>query len=96
MANALLVAERRGRLSAVEIVECLEMLSAFKVMIDTPPPREVLDRLLPLARQFRLTAYDAAYLELAIREGLELATLDDALRRAALLAGVAWFDVPGD
>jgi predicted nucleic acid-binding protein len=42
-----------------------------------------------LARTYHLSAYDAAYLELAIREGLPLATLDDDLRRAASDAGVA-------
>jgi predicted nucleic acid-binding protein len=41
-----------------------------------------------LARTHHLSAYDAAYLELAIREGLPLATLDDDLRRAAARAGV--------
>jgi len=44
---------------------------------------------LDLARQFRLSAYDAAYLELALREQLPLATLDDALQNAAREAGVA-------
>jgi predicted nucleic acid-binding protein len=42
-----------------------------------------------LARTYHLSAYDAAYLELAIREGLPLATLDDDLHRAAAGAGVA-------
>ncbi len=45
-----------------------------------------------LARARKLTVYDAAYLDLAIREGLPIATLDHALERAALAEGVALFD----
>ena len=93
VANALVIAERRGRLSAPDAIRCLEMLSGLRVSIDIRPGQEVLDRLLPLARQHRLTAYDAAYLELAIRESLELATLDDVLRRAASAAGVNLFQI---
>jgi predicted nucleic acid-binding protein len=47
-----------------------------------------------LARRFHLSAYDAAYPELAIREGLPLATLDDDLRRGAAGAGVALVGAP--
>jgi predicted nucleic acid-binding protein len=93
VANALVIAERRRRLSASEALHCLEMLSGLRVSVDSQPVREVLDRLLPLAKQYQLTAYDAAYLELAIREGLELATLDEALRRATLAAGAKLFQV---
>ncbi len=53
-------------------------------------PRQDLD-LLALARERKLTVYDAAYLELAIREGLPLATLDRALEKAAIAEGVALF-----
>ena len=48
-----------------------------------------MQQILPLARRHSLSAYDAAYLELAIREGLPLATLDNDLRIAASIAGVA-------
>jgi predicted nucleic acid-binding protein len=49
----------------------------------------MLNSLLPLAREHKLSAYDAAYLDLAIREGLPLATLDKGLKRAAVKAGVS-------
>jgi len=58
--------------------------------IDLESPRQDVD-LLALARERRLTVYDAAYLELAIREGLPLATLDRALEKAAVAEGVALF-----
>lgn len=48
---------------------------------------------LSLARAHRLTTYDAAYLELAVREGLPLATQDTDLKRAAKEIGVATFNV---
>ena len=48
-------------------------------------------RLMALARKRKLTVYDAAYLELAKREGLPLATLDRALEKAAIAEGVALF-----
>jgi predicted nucleic acid-binding protein len=47
--------------------------------------------LVTLARDHRLSAYDAAYLELALRERLPIATTDRALREAATTAGVAHF-----
>ncbi len=49
----------------------------------------IAQQILLLARTYHLSAYAAAYLELAIREGLPLATLDDDLRGAASAAGVA-------
>ena len=90
MANGLIVAERRGVLALAEVesslLEIEKMLAQF---IDSdesvPRTREILAH----ARSFRLTAYDAAYLELAFREGLPLATLDEPLRAAARQAGIA-------
>ena len=55
----------------------------------TASPKWLAQQILPLARTYHLSAYDAAYLELAIREGLPLATLDDDLRRAVSAAGAA-------
>ena len=59
------------------------------IAIEHRPATWLAQQILPLARTYHLSAYDAAYLELAIREGLPLATLDDNLRRAAAGAGVA-------
>lgn len=89
LTNTLLVSERRGRIDRDQLTTFLE--EAYCLMIDVDKEcewragREVLD----LARQYALTTYDAAYLELARRRCLPLATLDKALIRAAQSAGVA-------
>jgi predicted nucleic acid-binding protein len=88
VANGFLVAERRGRLTAVETARSLARLSALPIRVVPTPFDAVWDRALGLAREHNLTAYDAAYLELAIRERAALATLDVDLRAAAHRAGV--------
>jgi predicted nucleic acid-binding protein len=90
IANGLAMAERRGDLSGADVQNALDQILATAASkLDTDmkliPARESLMN----ARSFRLTAYDAAYLELARREGLALATLDKSLRAAAAKAGVA-------
>ena len=60
-------------------------------MQDTQPVSENVVNVLPLARQYNLSAYDAAYLELSVRCGAQLATLDGKLRKAAQIAGVRIF-----
>jgi len=67
----------------------LDRLRMLPIAIEHRPAAWLAQQILPLARTYKLSAYDAAYLELAIREGLPLATLDDDLRRAASAAGVA-------
>jgi predicted nucleic acid-binding protein len=81
-------AERRRRISAAEQAEFLERLRLLPVAIEHRPASWLAQQILPLARKYKLSAYDAAYLDLAIRERLPLATLDDDLRRAAPVAGV--------
>ncbi|HVH77394.1 MAG TPA: type II toxin-antitoxin system VapC family toxin [Stellaceae bacterium] len=83
--NGLIMAERRGRLTEHETVRFLQDLSRLAIEMD-PAPDE--SRALALARRHRLTVYDAAYLELAARERLPLATLDRALADAARAEGV--------
>jgi predicted nucleic acid-binding protein len=85
--NALTVAVRRKRIAFEQLEEILEMLEQMPVDID-PPDRIDLLRLPHLARKHGLTTYDAAYLSLALREKLAVATSDVALRRAALAEGV--------
>jgi predicted nucleic acid-binding protein len=87
MANALRSAERRRRLTQERADRILEDLLAFPIAVD-PVEMATAWRLLALARQFDLTPYDAAYLELALRENLPLATRDGALDRAAAEAGL--------
>lgn len=83
--NVLLVSERRHRIAPTGTEEFLRVLARLPIAIDFDCDER---RLMPLARKHRLTAYDAAYLELALREGVALATLDAELERAALGEGV--------
>ena len=78
--NALLVAERRGRLSTDGVNQRLQALAALPVHTDDEPR---LDAAIALARSHGLSIYDALYLELAQRNAAKLATLDTALARAA-------------
>jgi len=86
--NGLVMALRRRRITAEQIVEFLERLRALPVRAVEQPPEEVLE-LPAMAQKFELTNYDAAYLAAAIRLNLPLATTDQGLRRAASLAGVS-------
>ncbi|MGH9430784.1 MAG: type II toxin-antitoxin system VapC family toxin [Terriglobia bacterium] len=84
LANALLIAVRRKRISSQDTRQFLTDLEFLPIRIDTK--NLVRTAVFPLAEQYGLTLYDAAYLELAIREGLPLATLDHDLRKAAGVA----------
>jgi predicted nucleic acid-binding protein len=83
--NVLVVNERRGRISESDTASFLRRLAALPVEQDTNPDEAAL---LTLARRHRLSVYDAAYLELALRRAAALATLDTALVRAAKAEGV--------
>ncbi len=91
-ANVLRTAERRGRMDAAAQTAFLERLRLLPIAIEHRPATWLAQQILPLARTHKLSAYDAAYLELAIREALPLATLDDDLRQAACAAGVTLVD----
>lgn len=83
--NALLVAERRGRIPLGEIGELLESLQELPIATDEDAD---LQGTLDLARVHDLTFYDALYLELAKRRRAPMATLDAALARATLAEGL--------
>jgi len=87
VANAFLFAERRRRITEGETAVALADLRRLNVRV-VPTPHDAWDRALELARAHRLTAYDAAYLDLALRERAPLATIDDELRAAAQRLGV--------
>ena len=88
MANGLIQGERRKRISASQITAKLEMLEALLIETDQETVGRAFRETLMLARAHRLTAYDACYLELALRRGLPLATLDRELGAAAQELGV--------
>ena len=83
--NALLVGERRGRITTGESRGGLAYLGGLRLETDTATD---LDHALNLARIYGLSMYDAMYLELAVRRRMTLATLDQDLERAASAAGV--------
>jgi predicted nucleic acid-binding protein len=83
--NALVANERRGRLGEADTAAFLRNLARLPITVDRSPDETAL---LALARRHGVTVHDAAYLELARREGLPLASLDGDLRKAALAAGV--------
>jgi predicted nucleic acid-binding protein len=88
IANVLLVGERRGRCSQADTTNWLSYLSGLPIVVDGATEARAWTDTLGLARQQGLTAYDAAYLELALREGVPLATLDAKLRASARAVGV--------
>ena len=86
VANALLIAVRRQRVTPQDAHQFLLDLEFLPIRIDATSRNLVRLGVYPLAEQYGLSLYDAAYLELATREGLPLATLDDDLRIAAGVA----------
>lgn len=84
--NLLVINERRKRIVATDSASFLRVVGTFPIEVDEEP---VEDAIFGFARQYQLSFYDAAYLEVAHRRGLALATLDRALRTAAATAGVA-------
>ncbi|RPH62120.1 MAG: PIN domain-containing protein [Chloroflexi bacterium] len=88
VSNVLLGAERRGRLTVAEGMRFLELLRSLPIEVVDTPLNRAWGEVHNLARDHRLSSYDANYLDLAIRSGAPLATLDDDLRRAALACGV--------
>jgi predicted nucleic acid-binding protein len=86
--NGLLMAERRGRLDGAGRQRLAGFLQGLPITIDTETASQTCGAVAQLAEQFRLTAYDAAYLELAQRRKMALATLDKQLRAAGKTLGV--------
>jgi len=86
--NAVSAAVRRKRIKPEQAASFLALLSSFDFQIAETPNILDLPRLALLASRHQLTAYDTAYLDLAKRRALPLATLDDDLKKAALAEGV--------
>jgi predicted nucleic acid-binding protein len=86
--NAVLVGEKRKRISPEIARAFLEEVSALSVKLEEIPSTTVFNRIRSLSLKHGLTAYDAAYLDLAIETGLPLATLDNALVRASGSFGI--------
>lgn len=88
VANVLCLSERQKKLTALEVAEFKEFLSALPISIDSETSLKAMGSIYALAKSENLTIYDAAYLEIAIRENYPLATFDQALKNAAKRNGV--------
>ncbi len=91
--NTLVMGERRKRSTQAQAARLLKNLAALPITIDDETNLHAWSATLSLAREQNLTSYDAAYLELAMRRGLPLATLDDKLKTAAQAVGVPLYDI---
>ena len=88
LSNAMTVAQRRGRLNDSDTLRLIELYRKLPLFTDTLLGADAVFRFRVLAQRYNLSAYDAAYLELAQRRGVGLATLDMDLAKVARKAGV--------
>lgn len=91
VANVIAKAEARGLVARARSEVFLEILKGVDIDPDTATFQQALTGTLQVARLYGLSAYDASFLEVALRTGLPLATLDDDLQKAARKAGVKRF-----
>jgi predicted nucleic acid-binding protein len=93
VANALWVAERRNRITQSDTGQFISTLQTLRIQVDDETSARAMSDTLHISRAHGIAVYDAAFLELAIRTGLPLATLDAGLRQAAAAVGVALYMV---
>jgi predicted nucleic acid-binding protein len=92
VANAVLIGERRKRSTEAQATAWLGHLGTMPITVDDETVTRAWSDTLALARAQNLSAYDAAYLELAMRRGIPLASLDEKLKNAAAAVGVPEFE----
>ena len=88
VANVIARSEAKALVTEARSGEFLELLDRLMIEVDAATFTQARTGILQLARRYNLSAYDASYLELSLRRGLPLATLDEDLQRAAKKAGV--------
>jgi predicted nucleic acid-binding protein len=91
VANVIARAEAKGLVTEARSDAFLEMLEGVDIDVDSATFGHALSNTLHLARRYKLSSYDASYIELALRLGMPLATLDEDLQKAAKKAGVKRF-----
>ncbi len=91
LSNVLLRAEKRGRISRADAATRLGLIADLPISVDQETTARAWRETLSLAREEKLTTYEAAYLELALRRGLPLMTRDGELAGAAKRLGIAVF-----
>jgi predicted nucleic acid-binding protein len=89
--NVLLVAERKKRLSEADSVRFITLLSQLPIIVAHEGPQRMMKDVLALARSNNLSSYDASYLDLSMRKGIPIATLDNSLIEAAKKTNVPIF-----
>jgi predicted nucleic acid-binding protein len=87
LGNVLLGAQRKGRIDKAGIEKFLSVLGVYDIEVDSETMAVAWSKTFAIAENFGLSVYDAAYMELALRRGLPLATLDKPLRSAIQKAG---------
>lgn len=80
--NVLLVAERKDRISEADSARFISLLSELPIIVEQESPERMIGEIFTLAREHKLSSYDASYLDLAMRKGLSIATLDKNLLAA--------------
>jgi predicted nucleic acid-binding protein len=91
VANVIARSEAKDLVTAAQSGSFITLLEGIPIDVDAETFTHVLSDTLQLSRRYRLSSYDASYLELALRSSAPIATLDDDLRRAAAKAGVKIF-----
>lgn len=81
--NVLLVAERKGRISEAGVTRFITLLDQLPIVVEQESPSRMFKEIFALGREYNLSSYDASYLDLAMRKGLSIATLDKKLIAAA-------------
>lgn len=81
--NVLLVAERKKRISEAGSTHFIALLEELPIIVEQESPERMIKEIFALARKHKLSSYDASYLDLAMRKGLPIATLDKNLIAAA-------------
>jgi predicted nucleic acid-binding protein len=95
VSNVIAKAEAKALVTEARSGAFLEMLEGMDIEVDPATFAHALVDTLQLARRYKLSAYDASYLELALRSGVRLATLDEDLQKAAKKTGVKKFTYSG-
>ena len=90
--NAVLVAERRKRVKQAEVRRFVQLLGGLTIIEQSQRVADTVTNVLPLAREYDLSSYHAAYLDVAVRQGAPLATLDSTLEKAGRSAGIRIFE----
>ncbi|MFO0875101.1 MAG: type II toxin-antitoxin system VapC family toxin [Phycisphaerales bacterium] len=88
LANAFVVAERRGRVTSAQAQSMLAFALRLPIDVDDRPRSPTISAVVAVARAHRLTGYDAFYVELALSRSLPIATADAAVRKAAVELGI--------